>query len=269
MKRLTDCNTAGFITHPRKILMALALAVMPLVAAEKWQDPVFIRDAFNEVALKNEYADHDGRVRKWQQPIRIWLDHQVTDTELHTRLVSLHISDLARITGHRLTLVDSPDMANVTVTFTSFEKMQSQVRQMLGSEAERVLQGALCLANISTDSHQRIHRARVIIPVDQARMHGKLVSCVVEELTQIMGLVNDSERAYPSVFNDRTPDDLLSGLDYVLLKILYDQRILPGMSGQQARATARMIAQEMQKSGEIEKAWSRVSGGELYRMLGY
>lgn len=267
--RFTDCNTAGAITHPRSLLLALALVFTQVPAAEQWQDPGFIREAFNQVALQNEYSGHDGRVRKWQQPMRIWIDHQVADSELHTRLVSLHISDLARITGHKMTLVESPDTANVTVTFTRFEKMQSQARQLLGSEAGRVLQGALCLANITTDSHQRIHRARVIIPVDQARMHGKLVSCVVEELTQIMGLVNDSEQAYPSVFNDRTPDDLLSGLDYVLLKILYDPRILPGMSGRQASATAMMIAGEMQKSGELEKAWSRVSRGELYRMLGY
>lgn len=112
--RLTDCNTARVVTHPCSLLLMLALALMPLQAAEKWQNPLFIRDAFNEVALKNEYSGHDGRVRKWQQPIRIWIDHQVADSELHTRLVSLHVSDLIRFTGHRITLVDSPDSANVT-----------------------------------------------------------------------------------------------------------------------------------------------------------
>jgi hypothetical protein len=38
----------------------------------------------------------------------------------------------------------------------------------------------------------------VIIPVDHAMSHGLLPACVIEELTQAMGLPNDSDWVIPS-----------------------------------------------------------------------
>ena len=244
-------------------------ACLSVVAQEKWQKPDFILHAFSEIALKNEYSQHDGRLRKWQQPLKIWIDHRVGDRQLHEQLVRWHVDELTRITGHSVSLVKGPETANITLVFTRFEDMQRQGREQLGNNADRVLKGALCLANFKTNKEQVIYRGQVVIPVDQARMHGKLVSCVVEELTQIMGLVNDSSDVYPSIFNDHTPDDLLSGLDYILLKILYHKQMQAGMDRDQAVKMARTIILQMQKSGEIESAWKNVSRGELYRLMGF
>ena len=68
-----------------------------------------------------------------------------------------------------------------------------------------------------------------MIPEDLARSYGKLQSCVIEEMTQIMGLTNDVDDLYPSIFNDSSIFQQLTPLDKYLLHILYDKRLQPGV----------------------------------------
>ncbi len=70
-------------------------------------------------------------------------------------------------------------------------------------------------------------------------------SCVHEELTQGMGLANDSPRARPSIFNDDEEFAYLTRHDELLLKILYDPRLRPGMTEAEARPVVMQIATEL------------------------
>lgn len=252
------------------ILWILATSASPVWAlTPRWQQPDIIEQVFLDVALKSEYSKDPGVVRKWAEPVRVWIDHRVGDKELHQRLVTAHLTHLADITAHDVYQVDRRSRANVVVLFTNQRDWRAEVAQLIGPDAANHLHGAVCVASLSADGSGTIRQATVVIPVDQARMHGKLVACIVEELTQVLGLPNDSELAYPSIFNDRTPDDLLSGLDYLLLKILYDRRVLPGMVDSEARGVVREVIREMALSGVIPEAWERVSQGALYPMLGF
>lgn len=60
-----------------------------------------------------------------------------------------------------------------------------------------------------------------------------------------MGLANDSPRARPSIFNDDEEFALLTRHDEMLLKILYDPRLTPGMTERDARPVIETIAAEM------------------------
>ena len=239
------------------------------IAQEHWQKPAFILNAFSEVALKNEYGPDDGRIKKWHSPVNIWIDHQVGDRKLHEELLLSHVKQLAEITRHPIRIVNSPEKANVRFVFTRFENMQETARKELGKNADSILYSTLCLAQINTAPSNEISSARILIPVDQARMHGKLISCIVEEMTQVLGLVNDSNAVYPSIFNDRTPNELLSGLDYLLLKILYDPQLHAGMHKSQVLNIAKEVIAQLVASGEVSHASKRVSTGYLYELLGY
>ena len=70
-------------------------------------------------------------------------------------------------------------------------------------------------------------------------------SCIHEELAQGMGLANDSPAARPSVFNDDEEFALLTRHDELLLRILYDPRLRPGMSAAEAEPIVRQIATEL------------------------
>jgi hypothetical protein len=85
----------------------------------------------------------------------------------------------------------------------------------------------------------------VVIPIDRVMARGRLEACVVEEITQILGLPNDSDDVVPSVFNDHSPDIELSWQDILLVKLLFDPRLRPGMPRADALANVRMILGEM------------------------
>ena len=259
-----------------RLLNALMLIFLSLPGIAKdlspennWQKADYIEQSFTEIALRNEYKKHTGQVRKWQDAIKIWVDHRVTDSGLLDKLTRLHIQDLNRITGHPIELVTRRDQANLVLVYTRYADMPATAMTLMGKQVKPALAEALCLANITTTTEQVIKRASIIIPVDEASSRAKLVDCVVEELTQIMGLVNDSEKVYPSVFNDKSINDLLSGLDYVLLKILYDKKLTPGMSEQQSLQQVRQIIQRMQQDGTLDRASSEVRQSGLYSLLGY
>jgi hypothetical protein len=255
----------------KKLLGLLVIVYSMQLPAEQvqWQQPSFIYRAFIEVALRNEYSQRGNFVRKWEKPVNIWIDHQVGDKELHTDLIRMHTEHLSTITGHKLELVDHQSQANLKIILTRQSQWKEQVAREFGVEALPHTKSAVCMANFSTDGHYKIKKAVVIIPVDQARMHGKLVSCIVEEITQILGLPNDSEKAYPSIFNDRTPESLLSGLDFLLLKALYSDEVIAGMMADEVEPVIRKLLLNWQKDGTIQSAALTVKSGELYPLLGY
>jgi hypothetical protein len=65
-----------------------------------------------------------------------------------------------------------------------------------------------------------------------------------EEIAQGLGLANDSPRARPSIFNDDEEFALLTRQDELMLKMLYNPALRPGMTLEEARPiVARLAAQ--------------------------
>jgi hypothetical protein len=234
-----------------------------------WLDTHFIERAFLDVALKNEYSVGDKPLVKWSAPLSIWVDHQVGDKALHDELTDAHISHLAKITGHPIQRVSDRKQANVIWVFTQTSEWLNVIERELGKSALKNSHGAVCKAGYRTTASGVITSGSVIIPVDQARSPGKLIACIVEEITQIMGLPNDAESAYPSIFNDKTPEDLLSPLDVVLLKLLYEPSLKQGMDNEQVRSQIRVLLRGYEKNGTLSNAVSIARSGELYKLLGY
>lgn len=72
-----------------------------------------------------------------------------------------------------------------------------------------------------------------------------MLSCIHEELAQGMGPANDSRTARPSIFNDDEEFAFLTWHDEMLLSILYDRRLRPGMFEAEARPIVLDIAREL------------------------
>ena len=77
--------------------------------------------------------------------------------------------------------------------------------------------------------------------------HPKILkqACIHEEIAQGLGLGNDSPRARPSIFNDDDEFALLTDHDAILLEMLYDPRLTPGLSLSKARPILHKIASEL------------------------
>ncbi len=66
-------------------------------------------------------------------------------------------------------------------------------------------------------------------------------ACLHEEIVQIIGLANDHPEVRPSIFNDDGEFALLTKHDEHLLRILYDPRLEPGMTAEEAMPIVRRI----------------------------
>lgn len=237
-----------------------------------WKSIDYLVDAFVEIALGSEHEVKRRQVRKWTTPIRYALIHQAGDTALHERLIRTHFAQLSEITGVDIAPAAGGVAANYLVVLTSESRLMDDFQRYFGwnsaAERERFYRETVCLGTFSSSRRTgRITRAVVIIPVDRARARGKLPACVVEELTQVLGLPNDSDKVFPSVFNDRSTDVFLSGLDVLLLRLLYDPRIKHGMEEAELRPLIRTIAGEITRDGGFERAERDAAAGGLSAMV--
>ena len=69
-------------------------------------------------------------------------------------------------------------------------------------------------------------------------------ACIAQEFTQVMGLPGDLDGAGDTVMDSYSALDHLTDIDKKLLTILYDPRLKPGMSRQEAMPIVRQIIAE-------------------------
>lgn len=232
-----------------------------------WLDPSFVERAFYSVALEHEYTSGNHPLAKWKQPIRIWLDHRVGDEALHQELAELHVQHLAQITGLSIEFASKQSQANVHWIYTRESKWTKEAKSALNLRSTQHLNTAICTAGYRTNATGHIVSAAIVIPVDLARSRGKLLACVVEEITQALGLPNDSEHAYPSIFNDHTPEELLAPLDVVLLKLLYEPDLKAGMTLSEVKPVVKRLLREYQKEEILKGATKEARQAPLYELF--
>lgn len=96
-----------------------------------------------------------------------------------------------------------------------------------------------CFFLIWPGSDWQILKARIVINAILEDDH--INHCLLEELTQSLGLPNDSDRLRPSVFNESARLTRLSDLDRILIRTLYDPAISAGMNLGTFRDTAEAV----------------------------
>lgn len=69
--------------------------------------------------------------------------------------------------------------------------------------------------------------AQAIVLVSTDEPYDDNGACLLEEMTQALGLPNDSELVRPSIFNERDVLNRLSLNDQILVRTLYDWRMGP------------------------------------------
>ena len=236
-----------------------------------WQQTDYIHNSFIDIALNNEYSAKVSTVRKWQQPIYYSIIHRTADKKLHQQISQTHLQHLASITNTSIQPASTANKANLRIIFSTEKLISQELKHdfLLNNKQQinSLSRNSVCLAHFSTYPDSSIKQAIVIIPVDRARANAKLLSCVVEELSQVMGLPNDSDKVFPSIFNDKSYDDYLSGLDFLLLKLLYRPEIKVGMNVKQVSHQLNKILLQDEFQQLIKDAETIVHQQGLYRLL--
>ena len=110
-------------------------------------------------------------------------------------------------------------------------------------KARLALRRSNCFFNVVARKNGHIQRGIVILPPNFPIP--RLKHCIVEELTQIMGLMNDNNTVMPSVFNDRSQLIALSWKDEFFLKLLYNPQTPIGLKILNAERVLLPIIKEM------------------------
>lgn len=249
-------------------IIAFSLLLMGSTDPNSWQKPAYIEKAFIEIALKNEYQPSDMRVNKWVVPIR----YQAIFLHLKTyvpvkQMIDVHMRQLKHITRQDISAANNNQSANLKIYITKDKYYKDVIEKYTGNKQPNLSTESNCMATIHKNKRHEIDSATVVIPIDYAMTKGLLPACVVEELTQIMGLPNDSDWVYPSVANDVSKIELLSGLDYIFLKLLYSPELKPGMNLPDTQRNIRILINRYQKQGIITRANMKVRQEGLYQLL--
>lgn len=221
---------------------------------------------FERIALFSEYsrggfnagAGHRERLNRWAGPVRIGIEFgaSVSAKQRNRDAASIakYTARLARITGHPITSASSSN-ANFHVFVAGEDDrafVQTRLVQLIPGISQTELdlfrnlpRSIYCLVVAVSDKDTPNSYIRAVALIRAEHPDLVRLSCIHEEIAQGLGLPNDSAAARPSIFNDDDEFALLTNHDELLLKMLYDPRLKPGMTADQARPVVRIIAREL------------------------
>jgi len=260
---LNSCGKNSFLFIRNCFLILLFLT--PSAHADHWSSNDYILSSFNKIAVKN------SKVNKWQSPIYYQIIHHVDDISLHENLVATHLNQLQQITGLQISPADNSHKANFTIVLTTENNLKSDVGRYFNIRSDNdinvLTNNKIGVTSLLTNKRGYIKESVVVIPTDRARAYGRLLTSFSEMLTKGLGLQNRSAGVTPSVFNAYTVDEFLTGLDYVMLKLLYDKRIKPTMNYKQIQQVSSSILNERHYQHQILGAEIAVKTSGLYTMI--
>jgi hypothetical protein len=231
---------------------------------------------FERVALYDEYVDLGGRflrretpalLRRWERPVRVGVvtsDAVPAQAAARDRAnVEAFTARLARLTGLDMAMANGGGAnggganggeMNFLVMFLTRDEQAAFADDTAARfvrfdpaviEAFRQTPvDTFCTAFAFSAPDDPSVYAAVMILIKAEHPELTRLSCVQEEMAQAMGLPNDSPEARPSLFNDSLEFALLTEHDEILLRMLYDPRLQPGMSAAEARPLLPAIARD-------------------------
>ena len=216
---------------------------------------------FEAIAFFDEYAGSGsgtaGGLSRWAGPVRLKAEFGPSvpqpQRQEDIRFLANYSDRLARITGHPVSTTTTKGNFHVIYAGTDDKEfIRKRVQQILPNISAENLEifanpprSFYCLVLAGGPQQDPLSYTQGVALIRAE--HPDLVrqSCVHEEVAQGLGLRNDSPRARPSIFNDDDEFALLTSHDEKLLTMLYDVRLHPGMSAEQARPITRIIANEL------------------------
>jgi hypothetical protein len=100
---------------------------------------------------------------------------------------------------------------------------------------------ARCLVGVSTLAG-RIKRSTAVIVADDDFLFAR---CLVEEVLQGLGPMNDDESLARSVFNDTSRHAHFTDFDEALMNVLYHPLIRPGMRGSEVHKALPKVLHDL------------------------
>ena len=216
------------------LALALALSISPVGStsglAARLTDAVLI-DSFNKVVFGSEYGDgwQSQIVKKYLKPVRFYIhDRSGRGREAERFVKSLP----GLIHGLKASVVSRPEEANFHVHIIRRAEYGAVVAGQIYRNRSAGSAPGKCLVRLVT-GQLGISRSDAVIVADEGDF--LFQRCMVEEILQGLGPVNDDFSLADSVFNDSSRHRSFTLHDRMLLNMLYDPRIRPGMTAEEVQ----------------------------------
>lgn len=221
---------------------------------------------FRTIALGEEYTRGGGltparggeaRVKKWASPIRVNIEFgdlvPQQQRAWDRRKTRSFAARLAQITGHPISMSETnPNYHVIFATHDDLPNTAQRIRELvpdINLESLNVVRhmprSIHCLVMAFARDNESYEYDTAIAVIRAEHPDLLRLSCIHEELAQGLGVGNDSPGARPSIFNDDDEFALLTRHDEMLLKVLYDPRLRPGMDADQAMPIVNARAAQM------------------------
>ena len=220
---------------------------------------------FGQIVFYNEYATAlrgrggESPLRRWEGPVRV--DVMFGDSLPQSQrssdgsAVRQYVNRLARATNHPVSQSGRPNFLVVVASEddrgdaldAAAARIPGITKQSLDPLRQLDRDTYCAVAAYDTGPQSYVYTAAIaLIRAENPPL--LRLSCIHEELAQGLGLANDSRNARPSIFNDDDEFALLTNHDELLLRMLYDPRLSPGMTAAEAAPVIRIIARELTAS---------------------
>lgn len=208
-------------------LMTVVLVIAsPANAQSRFSDQTLL-DGFNRTVFGLEYASETrgaSVVKKFVEPVRIYIDNRAQFDRRWT--VERFITGVNQaVRGLDLQLVADPNDANFTVYVVDRAQYAQVIREDIYNSSGAEVRGR-CMVRVLT-GFSGISQAQAVIVSDEGDF--LFQRCLVEEILQGLGPLNDDSTLDASVFNDQSQHTRFMLHDRYVLNMLYHPRIMPGM----------------------------------------
>jgi hypothetical protein len=246
----------------RGSLLLLVLGALLLVAGctapEPPQSPADPADPLEAAQLgefrRLAFGSGAGQLAKWERPVRVALVDAVSEED--RRAARQHLQNLAALTG--LDIAEAPPAAANLLVFFADDPVAA-ARRHRGLYAHRIddpqrfeslledMADATCFGFLwgGWPSGRGIDFAVVFVRTDRGAR--TVEGCLVQQTTQVMGLRHDLGPEADTAFNDSGRHVELTESDRLMVRLLYDPRLEPGMSWAEAEPLTRAVLRDLKR----------------------
>ncbi len=215
---------------PKIRIVLLLAACVTIVSCDSATEPPVRRYSqdeisyFVDIALGTEFGGATRRIRKWQSHIRIKAVGSATAED--DRTLEQLTAELEALTGISFSFVE--DDGNVELYIVPVSEFDTY--------EPNYVPGNLGFVWVFWNGSSWIYKARILVTTEgvtqQERSH-----LLREELTQSLGLLNDSNRYPESIFYQGWTDVVrFTDLDKMVIQMLYHPDVRPEMTEEQVVA---------------------------------
>jgi Protein of unknown function (DUF2927). len=184
-------------------------------------------DGFQKTVFGVEYGGvaAGGAVKKFTGAVRVRVVN-LADKD-RQREIAGFVSRLPRLVrGLDIRMARPGENPNFTVYVVDRDDYIATVRSDVLGSTHGAAPGQ-CLVRVYPGSVGIVRSTAVIVSDEGDKLFRR---CMVEEILQGLGPMNDNAALYASVFNDRSRHTRFMPFDRAVVSMLYDRRIRPGMT---------------------------------------